>query len=274
MRVGFGTVIYKQAFPLLNDFLSSLLKQTYHDFELLIISEGVAEEQLLTLKNLYKGSICLKQVPEGTPIYFSRIFMLQCAKEKKYDLLILGDCDDRFAYDRIEKIVLSYNDEYRFFYNPLRTFEGNVLFQNLPEYSMEDQILEENYLGLSNTALNMNSLTSSWLESLKEGKTNIFDWYLFARLTEDGGVGRLVPNTYTEYRIYENNMSGTTVHSIEKEIDIKIEHYNLLSIRNTKYVKLLKKYEELKRKYREGKLDVKENKTAYWWGQLKYSKNL
>ena len=130
------------------------------------------------------------------------------------------------------------------------------------------QILECNYLGLTNTALIMSKMSKEFIESLFEGKTQIFDWYLFSRIMLAGGKGEKIDNTVTYYRIYHENVAGIPTNSLEelrKEIEIKIEHYKLLQKYDDAYSSLIVKYCNI---VLDTYIDHKET-FVFWWGHCR-----
>jgi hypothetical protein len=83
-----------------------------------------------------------------------------------------------------------------------------------------DLILECNYLGFTNCAININQISREFIDSLYEGRTEIFDWYLFSRILLNGGKGKRINGTATLYRLYDNNIAGIPKHTkkaLEKE---------------------------------------------------------
>ena len=198
-----------------------------------------------------------------------RIELLFEALARRTDLLILLDCDDLAKDNRVSEIVKQFDDKYDFFYNDLILFDGTSAMPELPKITNKvDYLLEQNYLGLSNCAINMKHVKEEFIESLREGMIKIFDWYLFSRMLLSGMTGKYIGNTETYYRIYANNIAGIPRHSIrefEKEKEIKLEHYELLKKYDQRYGKLIEKYKNLDiNKCRIGT----NNSVYFWWGML------
>lgn len=275
MKIAFGTVVYEQAWSWWKEFVDSLNMQTAHEFDVLIINDGVCEDKISMLKNNIKQNTYIYDVVEGSSISEIRIQMLQIAKHMEYDLLIIGDFDDTFSKNRIENIVKKYSKEIAFYYH-------NLLYENLEEEvftelprSVDDivQILESNFLGLSNTAVNLTLITNEFLNSLENVKTNIFDWYLYSKILISGGKGCLVEKTHTIYRQQQNNLAGIQTSSIEqirKEIMIKKEHYYMLREDLAIAEMLLQRFKEFEM-YGDEKLApyVNNDTKRYWWSNLK-----
>lgn len=273
MKNLFGSVIYDDAMPFFNTFLESLSRQTMTDFEILLINDGVPVD---LLEEMLSG-LCLKYKIISYDVYYTpiqlRIKLLEEAKIRKADILIMGDADDYFSDNRIDEIVRVFQREPAcgFVYNELSLFDGSRVMPELPEIIQDvTEILNYNFLGLSNTALNLRRLSENFLESLKECDTYVFDWYLFSRLLIKGEKGKKALDAYTYYRIYDGNVAGITqmsYESVSKEIAIKLKHY-----------RLLEKYDDIFRGLadayaRKNVIYHYKQKSYYWWDLTREEKH-
>ena len=119
---------------------------------------------------------------------------------------------------------------------------------------------------MSNGSLNLRRLTIDFIDSLKNGKTNVFDWYLYSRLLLRGERGKKVTRGFTLYRIYEDNFAGKCNYNqeaIEKEIAIKKVHFSLLSEYSDYYRMLMDLYET----NQVDETNVRED--GFWWSLTK-----
>lgn len=270
-----GSVIYKQAIEYIDDFLESLKDQTDQNFDVLLLNDNVEEELFLKIFEKYIQYFgdrlkVLKMKMIIQKPYILRIELLKTVKSYGYDLLVLCDCDDKCALNRVENCKMAYGSERWFFYNELLGFKNEKIMPSMPSITENVmQIGEYNYLGLSNTVLVMSHINEKFIDSLREGDTQVFDWYLFVRILLEGGTGEKINNTFTFYRVHSANIAGIsdrTLVDFKKEIAVKKQHY-----------KLLKKYspafEELFQKYANLKLDeysnMEKSSLSYWWGNLK-----
>lgn len=270
MRVVFGTVMYEAAWMYKDEFISSLNHQVNCEFDVVVINDDVCEEKTGELKRLSNRNIEIISKPYQMSIAELRVFLLSKCKSLGYDLLILGDFDDIFDEQRVGSTIKRYSEKYGFYYNPLFTLDKHSVFDKLPKtLNTYEDILEYNILGLSNTAINLNMIDNTFIESLKEGETSIFDWYLYTRLLINGLKGVLVEDTRTYYRIHENNIAGLeqrNEESIKKEIAVKREHYSLLK----NYTPLLeKRYNQYAEVSEEDCLNYLNNQSmGYWWNKI------
>jgi sialic acid synthase SpsE len=135
-------------------------------------------------------------------------------------------------------------------------------------------ISECNFLGLSNTALNLNKIDCTFLETLYNKQTIAFDWMIYSLLLLQGNKGKRVDACKTYYRIYDQNTAGdadTSLVGLKKEIQIKITHYSGLIDIDSKYIDLLKFYSMLYDSFEEYSHILLEKSTInnrYWWGRL------
>lgn len=284
--VAFGVVIYRQAYSFFDDFLECVRKQTKIKFDLLIINDNLDENELSEFRNklqergLEKCCNIIQGRNETGFLSDFRVQLLEEAKNRKYKLLVIGDIDDTFADNRVGKIYDTYlnNMDASFFYNILIDEKGTEIFKDMPnEVGGFSQISQCNFLGMSNTAINLCLLDIRFIESLYEDGCNVFDWYLYARILIANGKGMFVPDTYTTYRIYENNLAGIQreqIADIEKEREVKIEHYRRLE----KYARKLYDYriqlENMKVDEEFYKLKYyNKNKQGYWWNNIRLEEN-
>lgn len=280
MKTCFATVIYRQAGEFLKDFVTSVDSQTDKDFDLVLINDNFSREELQAVGVYDKDFKVVNLAPslKGTTslidlesfqysIAEMRIQLLELTKRLGYDLVIIGDVDDTFAPNRVEELkkTAELDKESVFFYNELIKENGEDVFKTLPEAVSDiNQIAQENFLGMSTTAIRVDKLSYEFLDSLREGESNVFDWYLYSRIVLDVGAGKLVPSTSTIYRIYDNNEVGTT-RDLEKEKQVKTTHYWNLAKRYQMFNELSDKIEKVDI----SKIKLSKDHQGYWWSDIK-----
>lgn len=261
MKTCFASVIYKQAQPYFQDFITSLEQQSDQDFDLLLVNDN-----LETIPELPSNAKVVDVSDKHLSIAQTRIKMLRSAKEMGYDLIILGDADDIFPPNRVEAVkrAAELDKNAVIFYNKLITNTDVTVFKILPE-KVDDirQISQGNFLGLTSTAINLSKVSMEFIDSLAEGDTPVFDWYLFTRLLMDVGVGKQVEDTFTTYRIYNENEVGLS-RDISKEYRVKETHYTNLAKRYDYFRYLL---DQLKNVDLE-KIHTNPEHQGYWWSDI------
>ena len=273
MKTCFTTVIYKQAFPFFSDLIESINAQTSQSFDLLIINDNYSKAELESLP-IPEGAKVVDLSDKHLSIAGTRIEMLRAAKEMGYDLAIMGDADDTFSHDRVEGVLKAaeLDKDSVFFYNKLvkakvekEGFTYQDVFTCIPSQVTDiTPIAQENFLGMSTTAIRLDALSEEFIDSLYEGDSNVFDWYLFSRILLDLGGGRLCESGATIYRIYDNNEVGTT-RDLEKEKTVKLSHYGNLAKRYPMFQRLHDKLQSID----VTKLDLAEDHQGYWWSDIK-----
>ena len=284
-KVLFGTVIYKQALIFLKSYIECLKVQTKKEFDLIFIYDDLTQTNVEDMKRIlnqseFKGHFYIVPGRSKTG-YISdyRIQMLLEAYEKEYELLIIGDIDDLFSANRVEMVYRDYmkNPHATFYYNMLVDFDGASILKCLPDKVDSVKIISQcNFLGMSNTAINLSRLTKEFIESLYIGACDVFDWYLYSRILLTGGYGILVKDAKTIYRIYEGNLvglQGNRISEILREKNVKIEHYQRLEAFSEAFATYREKLESIdinesfyKTKY------YNKNNQGYWWNNIHLEK--
>ena len=268
-KIIFGSVVYKSAEKYLKDFLTSLEQQGNELFSILLLNDDIGDADLKSIVSPYALHIECIEYRNRTPVQL-RIELLRQAKLRQADLLILGDCDDYFSHNRVQNIINTYEEhlDKAFFYNDLVNMNGERLMPELPKEVIRfEDIGEYNFLGLSNTAVNIDKLSYEFIESLKEYHYYIFDWYFYSRILLLGLSGVKVQNCNTIYRLHENNLAGIAEMSyadIKREITVKKQLYECLEKYNFYYALKLQQYQD------KNQLEIlDEQKQHYWWNLTK-----
>lgn len=268
----FGSVLYDGAITYFNDFVESINNQSSRDFDVLLINDNIMDTEILNdiKEKIFRRKVTLLDYTDKkkSPAEL-RIELIKEAKKLNYKLIVMGDCDDTFSSNRILNTINTYelNKEFTFFYNDLKFINGQNVFKRLP-YILDriDPILESNFVGLSMSALNLNKIDFSFIESLLDCRSFVFDWYLFSRLILSNMKGMYVDNCCTFYRIYDGNFAGINkpnIENLKKEKEVKLQHYRLLSAYDKRYRQLYKKIKLVNLE------DIKINRqNQFWWSNI------
>ena len=108
MKIALFSVIHPNALPYFNEFLHSLANQTYKDFTLFLINDGVSHIEEITKQ--FDLKILLKNIG-GTPVAIRKAG-IEWLLLQGTDIIIFADSDDYYMDNRIEvsKNMLSYYD--------------------------------------------------------------------------------------------------------------------------------------------------------------------
>lgn len=276
MKIAFGTVIYKESFKFYLDFVDSINNQLYKDFDTIILNDDLGKDDLQLVSNSFNNNIIFWNGKVNSEPFELRVELINKAKLNNYDLLILGDFDDQFSKDRILTIVEEFEENFAFYYNDIYYFDQKREFiSNMPKYTCNIyDILESNYLGLSNTALNLAKIDFDLIDELRECSTAIFDWCMYSILLNKGLKGKKVENCRTYYRMHLANIAGkrkVDYVSILEEIAIKLKHYSILSEKNLEFSKRYDRYLKIKTYIEKNDLNeiikyIEDNE--FWWSGI------
>ena len=281
------SVVYPGVRPYFSEFLSTLSKQTDRNFTLFLINDGLPNvEDFLKRADLY---VKVKDAQES-PAALRKIG-IKWVIEAGAKNIIFADSDDYFSENRVE-ISKNMLTKYDLVFNEL-VLTGKGITDPIPilETRFSDgeiisckRIRTTNCMGLSNTALRLKSI-SPYLDQIPE---NIiaFDWALFALCLHAGAKGVFTKQTATYYRQHGNNLASPhsfTEEQILRGVQVKRDHYKMLSRFYKDYVSLADMFEKLltqlqsdeilRRKYCQA---VRKHAPAIplWWEAIKSLKEL
>lgn len=272
IKILFGSVVYSKAEKYLPAFFSSIERQIDSNFSVLLLNDDINPVKLQRMTSRYSFNVEILHISGKTPVQL-RVELLKSAIYRGADLLIMGDCDDYFSDTRVRDIVNTYIEkpDSGFYYNRLIDISGRKIMPELPESVYSFKVIGEyNFLGLSNTALNMNKISFEFVNSLEEYQDEIFDWYLFSRLLLKKVYGVKVDGCSTIYRLHENNIAGLqefNQYNINREIEIKKKHYDNLRKYDSYYERKYNEYRCLEDcEYLTEQIDY------FWWNLLSCGK--
>ena len=102
MKIAVLTVIYPKIRKYINNYFLSLQKQSYKNFELVVVNDNFKKpSKIINKKNFPNLKIIKSKNPE-----LNRISGLKECLINKFDLVICHDADDTLHKDNIKKIVL------------------------------------------------------------------------------------------------------------------------------------------------------------------------
>ncbi len=202
MKIAFGTVLYENALRYSNEFCASLLNQGYKDFDMLIICDNLDSLQIEEMFPKDKRFVFYNYT-NYTPSDL-RIKLIEIAYESGYDLLLIGDFDDTFSSNRVKEYKKQYSEDITFFYNDLRYLsDKHLFFKNIPDRIEKiTPIEEQNFIGLSNSGINLKKIDIKSLKKLYGKNIKIFDWLFYTFLLLNDSTGKKIKNCSTYYRIH------------------------------------------------------------------------
>jgi len=214
-----------------HSYFKSLALQSYTDFDVIVVNDGF--ENILDYSDEYPR-LNVIELECGGSIAKNREVMINHARESKYEAVIFCDFDDYFSPNRVE-LTLDLLQHHDLVVNDLLICsDGDVSndgyisnrFPDNYQITLVD-VLEKNFLGLSNTAIK-----KSLLEPVTFPQDQIaVDWLFFTEILYRHPKAVFTNKTYTYYRQHENTLAGIgrfDLQQLEKEIAVKKQHYNSL----------------------------------------------
>lgn len=228
------TVVFSVIFPenlkYFISFLDSLEKQTYKDFKLFLINDGVKDlEQYLTN---FKISIIKHDVFGMTPFEI-RLNGLKMVLNLGAESIIFADTDDLLCPKRVA-LSVEYLKSFPFICNDISLIDesANLILGSFWAKRLNNQFIfninyikDFNILGLGNSAI-LGSELKKILKKLDGYKTGN-DWLFFSAAEKDLN-GIFLSECMTLYRQHNNNIIGKKVLNKEQLLFIiksKIQHY-------------------------------------------------
>lgn len=257
-------VVFPSVRKYLADYFDSLLDQTYKDFDLVLLNDGL-NDGLDDYK--WPPTLNIIEIPCSGPPASIRERGINHALDAGYERLVFTDTDDYFAENRLERCIellmdndivvndLTLVDEDGSPYDELY-ISGRL--KELDEVGL-DFMMDRNIMGLSNTAIRMSCLSGP--VSFDEGLIAV-DWHFFSTLLLRGCRAVFTGGTVTFYRQYGSNTvglgGGLDEAGIRREVEVKALHYAILSAIDRRFALLAGEFKELK-----NKLENSDNISAY-----------
>lgn len=263
-KIAFFTVVFPKNEKFLLNFFNSLNDQSYKKFDLVVVNDGI--ENFQNYKNNFTN-LNIIDINLSCSRVKNREAGINYCIENCYDILIFGDSDDYFEFNRVEKSLelLKNND---IVVNDLTLFDESGIYQKmylsnrLKNYQKIDFefIKNKNIFGLSNTAIKLENLTNfNFPDDLIA-----LDWFIFSKLLIEGKRAIFTNKTVSYYRQHELNTIGMKQSNekfLKKNLDVKIKHYKALN-------QLYKSFEvDLNRLYYKDYIK-KKIEHPLWWEEI------
>lgn len=227
------TTLFELEWNIAYEFFNSLNKQDVKNFDILVVNDGFT--QLDKIREIF-SKLNIIEICGVSSIAKNREILIRHAR-KKYLKGIFCDFDDYFSMNRISLSIEELN-KCDIVFNDLTIFRDDQIIQanrfsnDFPDshvISISD-LLQKNYLGLSNTAMNLVILDD--LELSFDSTLIAVDWYLFSVLMLKGHVAKFTNKAITYYRQHTNNIANIgdlNCSQIINEMRVKRNHYIQMS---------------------------------------------
>ena len=275
-NIAFLTTIFPMKEDYLYDFFNSLNRQTFKDFDVVVVNDNY--KNFSKIKEKFSDLNIKELKYSGTPLR-NREHGINFILDNDYDIVIFGDSDDYFSFNRVE-VIIEKLIHYDIIVNDLSVFNEKRIYKkkylshrikNNTEITI-DFVKDKNIFGMSNTALRVKSLGNIIYDS----ELIALDWYIFSLALLKSGVALFTNETQTFYRQYDENTVGIGKLNkgiILKGISVKLKQYELLSIEDSQFKAYYNEMTILSNVIKNNKmLDmVMSQKISYplWWEEVK-----
>lgn len=263
------TYTYKGCEKYLNSFKKTIHVQKYKNFDLLIFNDKC------NLKN-FQTDYSYKIINNSKSIFKNRVDSLKFLLKMKYKKIHFLDIDDSMSSDRILKLDKAL-DKYNIVFcnihvrNKKKILHVNYLNKFLKKKIFRyPDLIHQNFLGFSNTSINLNNLKSEVKKIfLMKYTPYVSDWPIFFQFAIKNDI-YFVKNTFIEYYTRPRSITQLPLklNKVNRKfiLDLKIKFYN--QFKNLKLVNNeLKKLNLLKKKSSFKSLKLLSRYTG-WWGAV------
>jgi len=275
-NIAFLTTIFPTNENYLYDFFNSLNRQTFKDFDVVVVNDNY--KNFSKIKDKF-SDLNIKELKYSDTPLRNREHGINFILDNNYDIVIFGDSDDYFSFNRVE-VIIEKLIHYDIIVNDLSVFNEKRIYKkkylshrikNNTEITI-DFVKDKNIFGMSNTALRVKSLGNIIYDS----ELIALDWYIFSLALLKSGVALFTNETQTFYRQYDENTVGIGKLNkgiILKGISVKLKQYELLSIEDSQFKAYYNEMTILSNVIKNNKmLDmVMSQKISYplWWEEVK-----
>ena len=213
-RLAVSTTVYPQAAPYLDELAASLRDSRTRAHRVYMVNDGL---DAMELRERFRG-LDLVLVPGGGTPANNRARGFEALIEDDVKRVVFADADDTFSPDRIEESAKALA-HHAVVFNEIRMDDGvGLLAGRIPAGSRVGwrDILDLNFLGLSNTAVRLDALRPH-VERVGHD-ADVVDWPLFTRILHAGVMAFRLPVSETHYRRHPGSfavLEATSARSAE-----------------------------------------------------------
>lgn len=265
MKIAFFTITYPMPSFFLRSFLQSIASQSCNNFDLIIGNDGNLEIDLLCKEYSFSCYTIVNLSGMGNFIKIRELLLRKIIND--YDIIIFGDSDDFFSFNRV-KIITNLIKIYPIIVNDFSMVgESNKIIcsKYLSKRISPGQkihlnfIKRKNIFGLSNTAVQ-----SYLLKNLDfNTQSPALDWYLFYQiLFKNKNYAYFTNQCLTFYRQHNNGISSfaNNLNSLNDKLNYT------LSVKKKHYQSLIKLHIPVKKEYSTLQNEtLSKSKFPFWW---------
>lgn len=254
------TTIFDLEWTIAYDFFNSLNEQDFKEFDIFVVNDGF--DKLDKIKEIFSKLTIIETVATNS-IAKNREKLVNYAIAH-YKVAVFCDFDDYFSANRVS-LSISKLRQCDIIFNDVSLFRNNKITQK-NRFSNDlvdgdiislDDIIQKNYLGFSNAAINVGSF--------KEVKFDFdvsliaVDWYFFSLLILHCGMAQFTNKSLTFYRQHDSNIADIESFNesqVLKELRVKKLHYKQLAKIDTVFSCYLEALEIFSEKFAQKRLNI------------------
>lgn len=234
MKTAVLTTVYKGVEDYFKAFVESLKAQTYKDFKLIVLNDGMTDlDRFLLNSGLYYHVINIDSNCSPTQV---REKGIRLCIDNNFEALIFADSDDVLHCTRVQRCLdlLADNDialSNMALIDEAGSILGEHFFNELNQKNIGfSHIIDSNYFGLTNTAVKAHILDK--VLPIPEDIIAV-DWWIFSVLSYWSSRIAFIPEDLIYYRQHAANLIGAgkllDINRIKRGVEVKLRHYNRLS---------------------------------------------
>lgn len=192
----------------LHDFFDSLNLQTFKDFDVVVVNDGY--EDFETVQKKYEN-LSIFELPFSDTPAKNREHGINYCLDQNYDVIIFGDSDDYFSYNRVE-LSLKMLIDWDIVVNDVSLFDESGVYEDkYVSHRVRNRtaikhnfIQNKNIFGLSNTAVRRKAIG----HVIFDENLVAVDWAFYKGLLRNGCTAIFTNEMITYYRQHSDNTIG------------------------------------------------------------------
>ncbi|ASC69626.1 putative glycosyltransferase [Halomicronema hongdechloris C2206] len=217
---------------LLEKAIKSVLKQTFSNFELIIVDDASSDQTTATIDRLYES--CIKYIKHNKNMGVCAARNTGLAQAKGEYVAFL-DSDDEWMPDKLQRQIDRFNEANErigVIYTWLKVVDINAQFQKLRKPSLhgniEQDLLYSNFIGTPSTPM----IKRNYIEKTLGFDTRLRcceDWDIWLQLAHNCEFD-LIPEPLVQYRDHSDKNRGSINHSavVEGYLHFLQKHHSKL----------------------------------------------
>ena len=223
--------------------IESVLKQSYPDFEIIVVDDASTDNTEEVVKGISDPRI--KYFKRKRSRGLQAICKNKGIRESKGEYIAFLDSDNTYRPDHLKALLVQFDKDPKLdvVYGDRWVIQGKESGIGIYSYFSLGRLLERNYIDTSDALIKREAIfkIGGWDERYKR----FADWNLFLRLAKAGYNFKRVPQIITDYYLTKDSISHDPVTSMWNPFDLEIYQPYLSEIPYTKVAVFTITYDRL-----------------------------